>query len=89
MGFEAASDHCSTHISYSCILAAGTRREDLVDAMRKRHAYGATDNIVLDFRVEADGREYLQGDEIPSADALCAARQRHRHRADPPRGRDP
>jgi hypothetical protein len=35
--------------------------------MRKRHSYGATDNIVLDFRVEADGREYLQGDEIPSA----------------------
>ena len=68
MGIEAASDHCSTHISYSCILATGTRRDDLVDAMRKRHSYGATDNIVLDFRVEADGREYLQGDEIPSAD---------------------
>lgn len=67
MGFEASSDHCSTHISYSCILAAGTRREDLVDAMRKRHSYGATDNIVLDFRVEADGRDYMQGDEIPYA----------------------
>ncbi|MGA2132099.1 MAG: hypothetical protein ABSH50_07405 [Bryobacteraceae bacterium] len=67
IGFEAASDHCSTHISYSCILATGTSRQDLVDAMRKRHSYGATDNIVLDFRVEADGREYLQGDEIPSA----------------------
>ena len=35
--------------------------------MRQRHSYGATDNIVLDFRVIADGREYLQGDEIPSA----------------------
>ena len=67
MGFEAASDHCSTHISYSCILATGTGRQDLVDAMRQRHSYGATDNIILDFRVEADGREYLQGDEIPSA----------------------
>jgi hypothetical protein len=67
MGFEASSDHCSTHISYSCILATGTGRQDLVDAMRQRHSYGATDNIVLDFRVDADGREYLQGDEIPSA----------------------
>jgi hypothetical protein len=67
LGFEAASDHTSTHISYSCILTTGTSRQDLVDAMRKRHAYGATDNIVLDFRVEADGREYLQGDEIPAA----------------------
>ena len=67
MGFEAASDHCSTHISYSCILATGNGRMDLVDAMRQRHSYGATDNIVLDFRVDADGREYLQGDEVPPA----------------------
>ena len=67
MGIEAASDHCSTHISYSCILTTGTGRDDLVDAMRKRHSYGATDNIVLDFRVESGGREYLAGDEIPAA----------------------
>ena len=33
--------------------------------MRKRHTYGATDNIVLDFRVTAGGKEYLQGDEVP------------------------
>ena len=45
----------------------GAGRQDLVDAMRQRHSYGATDNIILDFRVEADNREYLQGDEIPSA----------------------
>jgi hypothetical protein len=70
LGFEAASDHCSTHISYSCILTKGTSRQDLVDAMRKRHTYGATDNIVLDFRVSAGGREYLQGDEVPHT-AAC------------------
>jgi hypothetical protein len=35
--------------------------------VRKRHSYGATDNIVLDFRVQADGKEFLQGDEIPAA----------------------
>lgn len=67
LGFEAASDHCSTHISYSCILATGTSRQDLVNAMRQRHSYGATDNITLDFRVGADGREYLQSDEISLA----------------------
>jgi hypothetical protein len=33
--------------------------------MRKRHTYGATDNIILDFRVTAGGKEYLQGDEVP------------------------
>jgi hypothetical protein len=65
LGFEAASDHCSTHISYSCILTTGESRNAIVDAMRKRHTYGATDNIVLDFRVTAGGKEYLQGDEIP------------------------
>ena len=65
LGFEAASDHCSTHLSYSCILTTGTSREALVDAMRKRHSYGATDNIVMDFRVEGGGRQYIQGDETP------------------------
>jgi len=64
MGFEAASDHCSTHLSYSCILSESASRDALIDAMRKRHSYGATDNIVMDFRVKAGGKEYLQGDEI-------------------------
>jgi hypothetical protein len=64
MGMQASSDHCSTHISYSCILAEGDSREAIIDAMRKRHTYGATDNIVLDFRVKADGKEYLQGEEF-------------------------
>jgi hypothetical protein len=62
MGFQSASDHCSTHLSYSCILAEGDSRQDLINAMRRRHSYGATDNIVLDFRVRTGGREYLQGD---------------------------
>ena len=69
LGFEAASDHCSTHISYSCILSKGTSREEIADAMRKRHTYGATDNIILDFRVTAAGKEYIQGDEIPHTGA--------------------
>ena len=32
--------------------------------MRQRHAFGATDNMVLDFRVQAGGKEYLQGDAL-------------------------
>jgi hypothetical protein len=35
-----------------------------MDAIRKRHAYAATDNIILDFRVSANGREYIQGDAL-------------------------
>ena len=30
--------------------------------MRRRHSYGATDNIILDYRRQSDGREYIQGD---------------------------
>ena len=37
---------------------------DLFDAMRKRHSYGATDNIILDYRMQASGKEYLQGDIV-------------------------
>jgi hypothetical protein len=68
MGIEASSDHCSTHISYSCILVSGDSKQDLVDAMRKRHTYGATDNIVCDFRARAGSREYLQGDDFSTSE---------------------
>ncbi len=68
LGVQSSSDHLSTHISYACTLAEEFTREGLVDAMRKRHSYGATDNIILDYRLQAGGREYLQGDivEVPS-----------------------
>ena len=32
--------------------------------MRLRHSYGATDNIILDYRLQAGGKEYLQGDIV-------------------------
>ncbi len=65
IGVQASSDHLSTHISYSCTLAEEFTREGLLDAMRRRHNYAATDNIVLDYRMGAGGREYLQGDVVP------------------------
>ncbi len=43
-------------------------RLGLVDAMRKRHAYAATDQIVLDYRIEtADNPPALMGDIITTA----------------------
>ena len=42
LGVQAASDHVSTHISYACTIAESSTREGLLDAMRKRHSYGAT-----------------------------------------------
>jgi hypothetical protein len=66
IGVQASSDHWSTHISYACLLAPTGSREDLFDAMRKRHAYAATDNIVLDFQAEAGGETYIMGDILRS-----------------------
>jgi hypothetical protein len=60
LGFQASSDHISTHVSYACILAEEFSRKGLVEAMRKRHSYAATDNIVLDVRMGTN----LMGDEV-------------------------
>lgn len=62
LGVQASSDHLSTHISYACTLATDFTREGLIEAMRRRHSYGATDNIILDYRLQSNGREYIQGD---------------------------
>jgi hypothetical protein len=63
LGFQASSDHISTHVSYACILAEDFSRQGLVEAMKKRHTYAATDNIILDVRMGAA----LMGDEVKSA----------------------
>jgi len=69
LGVQAASDHLSTHISYACTIATEFTRQGLLDAMKLRHSYGATDNIVLDYRVEMGGKQYLQGDAAKLAGA--------------------
>ena len=50
LGFEASSDHVSTHISFTNIWVTDPTRAGILDAMRKRRIYGSTDNIVADFR---------------------------------------
>lgn len=66
LGVQASSDHWSTHISYACILSPEFTREAMFDAIKKRHVYAATDNIILDFQAEAAGKSYIMGDIIPS-----------------------
>lgn len=63
LGVQASSDHVSTHLSYACVIAESPARESLLKAMRQRHTYAATTNILLDYRLSADGVTYLQGDE--------------------------
>jgi hypothetical protein len=60
LGFQASSDHWSTHISYFMVLAKKHNRNSILDAIKKRHVYGATDNIVVDVRSGA----FLMGDEF-------------------------
>ena len=67
MGVQASSDHMGTHAAYAMILAERNTREGLLEAMRARHAYAATDNIIVDFRLVDGEREYLMGDEATVA----------------------
>lgn len=60
--FQASSDHGSTHISYALVYSEDNTREGMLKAMKQRHVYGATDNIIADYRCTADGNQYMMGD---------------------------
>jgi hypothetical protein len=60
LGFQSSSDHISTHISYCIVLAERPEREAILAAMKKRHCYAATDDIILDVR----SGKHLMGDEF-------------------------
>jgi hypothetical protein len=49
-------------MSYACIYAESFTREGLIDAMKKRHTYAATDNILLDVRCTTPEGEHMMGD---------------------------
>src|SRR5205823_8899134 len=63
LGFQASSDHWSTHISFFVVLAERHDRAAILDALKRRHCYGATDDIVLDVRSGA----HVMGDSFKSA----------------------
>jgi hypothetical protein len=67
--FQSSSDHNSTHISYAMVYAEDTSREALLRAMQARHTYGATDNIIADYRCTANGRDYMLGDAFTTSQA--------------------
>jgi hypothetical protein len=69
LGVQSSSDHWSTHISYAFLIADSFTRAGLLDAIRRRHSYGATDNIVLDVRARVGGSEYIMGDRFASRQA--------------------
>src|SRR5262249_52330430 len=59
LGFQASSDHISTHISYAVVATDDISPRGIIEAFRRRHSYGATDNIVLDI----DAAGHIMGDE--------------------------
>jgi hypothetical protein len=65
LGFQASSDHWSTHISYFIVLAERNDRDAILAAVKKRHVYGATDDIILD--VQSGG--HVMGDEFKTGAA--------------------
>jgi hypothetical protein len=60
LGFESSSDHWSTHISYSIALAERHDRQSILGALRRRHCYAATDDIIVDLR----SGTHIMGDEL-------------------------
>lgn len=72
LAFQSSSDHRSTHISYALVYSESNTRQAMVQAMKKRHVYAATDNIIADFRCQAGDKEYFMGEEFssPAAPAL-------------------
>ncbi len=51
LGLQSSSDHVSTHASYGMIFVDEVDRASVLDGIRARAAYAATDNILVDFRV--------------------------------------
>jgi hypothetical protein len=71
LGVQASSDHISTHVSYAMILTPAVKRSEIVDQMRRRHTYAATDNIILDFQAaDRDGSQHLMGDVLTASRGL-------------------
>ncbi len=60
LGTTVSSDHGSTHYSYTMVYTDRVTRGGILDSIRRRHTYGATDNILLDVRMG----EHFMGDEF-------------------------
>ncbi|MGH8247543.1 MAG: hypothetical protein ACREUU_14050 [Gammaproteobacteria bacterium] len=60
LGTITSSDHGSTHISYAMVYVKDSSREGVLDGIRQRHTYGATDNIILEFRIG----DHFMGEEF-------------------------
>jgi hypothetical protein len=64
LGFQASSDHWSTHMSYCNLYCTATTREAILEALMRRRIYGATDDILADIR----SGDHMMGSEFETAE---------------------
>jgi hypothetical protein len=60
LGFQASSDHWGTHMAYANVWVSEKTRRGVLEAIRQRRVYGATDNILADVRCG----EHFMGEEF-------------------------
>lgn len=65
VGVIASSDHGLTHGAYAGVYAEGRDRRAILEAIRARRTFGATDKIVMELR----SGEHLMGEEIEVEEA--------------------
>jgi len=63
IGVIASSDHSSTHLSHAMVYSSDSTRAGIVEAIRARRTYGATDNILLEFSIG----DHVMGEEFSAA----------------------
>ena len=64
LGFQASSDHRSTHVSYAMVWVDEPGRDAILQAMKARRIYAATDNIIADVREVSGAQEYFMGEDF-------------------------
>ena len=64
LGVIASSDHFSTHISYAMVYTPRSNRKAIFDSLLRRRAYGATDNIILEFWLG----DHFMGDDFAASE---------------------
>ena len=51
LGVQSSSDHVSTHTSHGMVYVEELTRENIIEGIRARRTYAATDNILVDFQI--------------------------------------
>ena len=70
LGVITSSDHTSTHQSYACVYAPELTSEAILNAIKKRRTFGATDNIIVKLdAVTSAGEVYKMGQELSDVSA--------------------